>query len=851
MEGIKRAPHALMSIWVLLFLLVAFAAADTDRPDRVMFSNFHSAHYPDELRRPNVRALIESRDTPMVWIGSDNGLISWDGNRAKVRLEQPVTALGIDGNNYNWLWVGTESSGLFRMYNDDKKPVPYLPGKGEDTLIDGHVRCIVEGTLSIESTDTGDRKSVGLWVATNHGLHKIERSSELQVEDFQIRRVEHTSTQRNQGRHWASRPDTGTILSLLPTKDALWMGTHGGKLKRRDLRTGKTTTEFEFGFPVTSLEWRPKEKKLAHTQSNSETEYDEDFTCLLAGTDGNGIFCANVKSRSQHQLTNSLESGRITSLAVDSQGTIWAGTRSGLARLNFGATEFQRYFSGNSGTALTGDEVECIYLSGRNERLWVGTTFGVSMLNTTHRWFTHIAPVSTMPDSLAGRMVSGFAEALHSESILVCSDRALEEIDLKTNKVIRRLYHDRIESLQINAALVDRNQTLWMATDQGLSWQTSDKSTLEPIYRTQLDDAINCFLEDSTGQVWIGTSNSGVAIHPTQSKATTATLQFLIQKTTASVSFLHEDLDSNIWIGTAGDGLWVVSRHTGEVTHHGGISGSTSAFDADYVNTIHHDSTGTLWIATADRGLFRCTQAGMRFERIDGFPPPPEEEKDESIRLPDDIRSAIVDDSDNLWIATSNEIMVHFSGTRRTQIFTASDGLQESFMEGSAFLSSRGELFFGGKMGFNVVDPSNLPERQTAVAVLTGLELFGEPVNHGPGNIIERPLNLVDRLELDFEQNQVGFNFSTPGFDSFGRTSYRYRMHNFDQDWRSPAKGRRDAQYNLEPGHYEFEVQAALDGRSWQGTGPLHIIVSPPWHQTVWAKAGTALAVILLLAGAM
>ncbi|MDA0814545.1 MAG: hypothetical protein O3C21_19395, partial [Verrucomicrobia bacterium] len=118
-------------------LLIAATADGADRPDRAMFSNFLSVHYPDELTRPNVRALAESPHDIMLWIGSDSGLISWDGNRAIKRLEgskeTAVTALQFDDKRY--LWVGTESSGLYRIF--DQEEIHFPTGTTEDSLIDG------------------------------------------------------------------------------------------------------------------------------------------------------------------------------------------------------------------------------------------------------------------------------------------------------------------------------------------------------------------------------------------------------------------------------------------------------------------------------------------------------------------------------------------------------------------------------------------------------------------------------------------------------------------------------------------------------------------------------------------
>ncbi|MEZ5327654.1 MAG: response regulator [Verrucomicrobiales bacterium] len=546
-------------------------------------------------------------------------------------------------------------------------------------------------------------------------------------------------------------------------------------------------------------------------------------------------------------------------MAVDSAGTVWAGTRAGLARLNYKDTQFQIYHDMKSDTSLTGEEVECVYLTSVKELLWIGTTAGVSMLDTTHRWFTHLYPTPGSPSNLAGRMVRGFAAGDDNDTVLACTDRALEEVDLRTNKVRNRYDRSAFDALQINDALRDSNGNLWVGTDSGLQRRPPGSKDFSPFCPEQLNDGITNLIEDSKGRLWIGTEGSGVAVCPSSADPATVSLGRLLgnpDKPPALISAFEEDAEGNIWIGTWGEGLYMLDGSSGRVDHFGKGADSDSGFHASFVNTIHRDTAGSLWIATANSGLFCRDRPTGKFQNYRELvpPPDPDNEAPNGVVLPEDIRSALIDQSDNLWIATPDSLIVQFSTTLQTRIFNASDGLQDSFLAGSAWVSASGELFFGGKAGFNVITPDNLPVEGQAIAFLTGLELFGEPVHPEPGGIIERELSLLSSLELDHEKNRVGFTFSTPGFDSFGRTSYRYRMIPYDQGWQFPGKGRRDAQYTLEPGTYQFEVEASLDGQRWLGQRalggtPFELKIKPPWYQTTLAKIGGLIAALALAGG--
>ena len=880
MEGVKLPIWRSVGICSVLTLLIAAAADGADRPDRAMFSNFQSVHYPDELTRPNVRALAESPHDIMLWIGSDSGLISWDGNRAKKRLkeskETAVTALQFDDKRY--LWVGTESSGLYRIF--DQEEIHFPAGDAEDSLIDGNIRCIVEGTVAIENGNLGEHKIKGLWVATNYGLHTVTALAESQAQKHVVKRVERTSTKIDTRRRGGLRPDGGTITVLLPAEDALWIGTHDGKLKRRDLRTQVTTIVHEFDAPVTSLTWLTSPKKhatvgesiiagagvgfahnrhsIARLQAGQDAPLKPEMSrCLLVGTDGSGIICYNTGApEKSHKL--GLESdgvSQVTGIVVDSAGTIWAGTRAGLARLNYKDTSFQIYHGEKSETSLTGEEIECVYLNAVKKLLWIGTPSGVSMLDTSQRWFTHLYPSSGSPSNLAGRMVRGFAAGENADSVLACTDRALEQVDLRTNKVVARYEADTFNSLEINAALTDRSGNLWVGTDSGLHRRANGASQFKPFCPLHLQDGVTNLLEDSKGRLWIGTDSSGLAVCHTSADPDRASLGRVFgntDKTPAPISVLSEDATGNIWAGTWGDGLFMLDGITSEIQHYSNDADMESGFDAAFVNSIHRDLAGSLWIATADHGLFQRDSVSGKFHTIPQLEGPSASggETASIVKIPNDVRSALIDQSDNLWIVTANTLVVQFSDTLKTRIFNASDGLQDSFLPGSAWTSPKGELFFGGKAGFNVIASDKIPDEGTAIAFLNGLELFGEPVNPKPGGIIERELSLLRDIEVSHEQNRLGFTFSTPGFDSFGRTSYRYRLDGYDKDWQFSDKGRRDAQYTLEPGTFQFKVEASLDGQRWSGAiAPFEIRIRPPWYQTPVAKLGSLVVAVMLVGG--
>ena len=79
------------------------------------------------------------------------------------------------------------------------------------------------------------------------------------------------------------------------------------------------------------------------------------------------------------------------------------------------------------------------------------------------------------------------------------------------------------------------------------------------------------------------------------------------------------------------------------------------------------------------------------------------------------------------------------------------------------------------------------------------------------------------------------------------RQSYfRYRLHGVEH-WSRPTRERKVTYTNLDPGTYEFEAQASLDGQEWNPTSAsLKLVVMPPWYGSWWARA-SGIAVLLLV----
>src|SRR5262249_21392382 len=148
-----------------------------------------------------------------------------------------------------------------------------------------------------------------------------------------------------------------------------------------------------------------------------------------------------------------------------------------------------------------------------------------------------------------------------------------------------------------------------------------------------------------------------------------------------------------------------------------------------------------LWLGTYGGGL-------NRFDRKTG------EFKHYTTKngLPQNFVFGVLDDEEgNLWLSTNKGIAKFNPKTEIFTNFDRNDGLQGSeFSQGAYHRGPRGELYFGGVLGFNVFLPSDMKlDPFVPPVVLTSFQVNNVETDLG------KPLSLVDSIDLDYRQQII------------------------------------------------------------------------------------------------
>lgn len=185
-----------------------------------------------------------------------------------------------------------------------------------------------------------------------------------------------------------------------------------------------------------------------------------------------------------------------------------------------------------------------------------------------------------------------------------------------------------------------------------------------------------------------------------------------------------------------------------------------------------------------------------------------------------------------LWLGTDQGV-VRFDG-RSWAHYDKADGLALSDCDHNAFFDDDdGTAWIGTSSGLShLLNPHASPRPQNTPTVVTSLQLGGSPVSlQGP-------------VRVPFVRRSLDVEFAALTFLNEDSVHFRHRLLGLDDTWNETQQA--EAHYpGLPPGSYRLQVQAAVEGATWQGgAAEAFVTIEPPWWRRWWSVS----AAVLLLA---
>lgn len=779
------------------------------------------------LAQTVTNAIAEDEDG-FLWVGTQGGLVRWDGYRHKLYLPKAgdphalpdnwVQVLHLAPNGR--LWIGTSGGGL--AYHD---------------RLQEHFTTLAVGPGGISHVGVNalaDDGAGGLWVATEGGLDHLDAQgvvthvrhdardpdslisdniSEVKVIEGKLwvgssKGLQYRDAKIRHNRGFANLPlaDYGQdgVHSLLQASDGrLWIGTrnHGALV----LEPGASQARYTLQTKAKALgEWIYKMLEVRPGE-------------IWLGTYGVGIIVVDGKTgrhrtlRHEAGLENSLADDSVWGLYKGRAGLIWVGTNRGLDWYDSGQTGFLTI----PGVAVPDDaKVAARHIADRDVmsvrampdgRIWLGLrNNGIDIFDPVQGRVAALRPDSEHPQ-----------RALQADSVFAMvpnRERNQDEVMLATNRglyrsnkkgdVVQRLGVPGRSELESVRVLQQDGENWWLGGDIDGLWYYTKKlnpATLPTLPKLS-DQRVSVF-EAGVDGMWIGTWNGLNWFDPKRN-----TLRLIPTNPAdphmlsgGSVASMLTDKRGRLWVGTQGSGVHVLTNP-----------------DA------------------AARGV-------LQFRRISleqGLPNA-------------NVGALLEDDAGQIWVSTDHGLAVINPDTLQVRAFGRADGLiVNGYWSNSAAKTEQGELLFGGVGGLTVVRPALVRQWQYQPPLLiTEVRVAGKPIRSSQFN--PGPHQPSAGITLDEHNNSFAVEFSALDFSAPEQNRYAYRLDGYDSAWIDTDASRRVAAYtNLAPGDYRLRIRGSNRQGAWNETElslPIRVIAS--WYQTGWWKALQVVLGLLLLMG--
>lgn len=770
-----------------------------------------------------------------MWFGTQDGLNRFDGYNVKVFKhvhndsntisDNTIWSLLSDSNDD--LWIGTLRGGLNKYSISENKFYRYLKDSNDSTSIsDDFITCIFEdsqkrlwiGTYTgglnlynknedkferfifkdenISSINSNTVWSItedlqkNIWIATSNGIAEIS-SDELSrydnlKSDLKFNRYNHIPDDQNSL--------SGNNIQSLAIDDNgnLWIGTFGAGLNFFNTET----QQFKRILQNSYLE------KTISINSIRKLVFDKGGKLIIATFDAGLI--SFVPSDDNFIL---ISDDVVMSLYVDITDILWVGTFTlGVKYYDKNKSRFKHYYDDpNNPNDLSGNYIFSI-LEDKTGFLWVGThSYGLNRFNQErvliNKYFSETGGNSSINNNTIRSLIESKSQ---NENIWIGTfGGGLNKYDRNSNSFTHYdISNSRISTNDITTLFEDSKNRLWIGHNTGIiDIYFQEINRFRPF---TLDLSIDDILNDrnETDQIFRGTS----------------------------INKIIEDKTGKIWIGTILGGLVLFDPVTGYSKRF--MQGSLGSLNNNGITSLYEDNNGRIWIGTFGGGLnvFNSNDSTFSsFMELDG--------------LPNNVVYGVLPDRDgNLWISTNKGISKFNPRNSTFKNYDVRDGLQSNeFNHGSYYISSSGELFFGGTNGFNSFFPEDIEDNEYIPPVyFTTFKIFNEELP------IPDPIPSDQTISFKYSQNFFSFEFVALNYTAPEKNKYAYKLDGFDIDWHFVPSTQRYASYtNLDPGTYTLRIKGSNNDGIWNETGAsILIVIEPPFWLTWWYRILIGLLII-------
>lgn len=336
-------------------------------------------------------------------------------------------------------------------------------------------------------------------------------------------------------------------------------------------------------------------------------------------------------------LEQGLSHNTILSIAQDSLGVMWFGTRNGLNKYD-GNRVTPYYANPKNRNSLPENQIKRLKANG--DKLWIQTFSAISCYDIVKERFENCTVIG----------IKSFE--VDDDFIWIGTSNGLYKLKWGTDN-FTRIETGLASDIEYNA-LLDTPLGLIVGTSNGVYCRLSDGEMRPLVY----DIACTGLFLDSKGVIWAGSISDGAFRIESFKKVDHFGRDVLLHDFVRCIS---EDDQGNIWLGTL-LGLNRLDASTGTVNSYIYDEDDPTQLSHSSIWTICKDRSGNLWIGTFFGGvnIFHPTNFLFRY-----YPVNTSNNKGLNFRV---VGAMCEDKAGDLWICTEGGGLNHYD--RRTEKFT-------------------------------------------------------------------------------------------------------------------------------------------------------------------------------------
>lgn len=571
---------------------------------------------------------------------------------------------------------------------------------------------------------------------------------------------------------------------------------------------------------------------------------------MIISTETGPMLIKDKKSIQPLTRTGVLRYKHVTCAYAETPDRIWLGTaENGLHLIQFDQKGNEHVFQWRknpyNNSSLVDDNISCIF-EDRNGVFWIGTEKGISKFDKYKQGFTTISLNNNPDKGLIDYNAWSFAED-EEGNIYVGTKKDLTIYNITEDKFYH-VYREGLSQHYLLSIYVADSNKVWLGYDDGLYILTiknlkAGKYSFEPIDFLDIEHSsktrVYQIIEEDENKLWIG-SRAGLTIINKHN------LEFQFYEYTSdhqgigegSVRVIYRDLSDRLWLVTSNSGLYNVSEwgdSSYAFTHY-----PIKNYDQQngQINSILQTEQGSMYLGTYGEGLKKLD---LQSNEIKGWT--------EVDGLSNNVVYGLLEDENKcIWMSTNKGLSKFNPKTESFTTYSVKDGLQSNeFNSGAYMKSSKGILHYGGINGYNIFKPSDITINPNAPEVIISSVKLS-PKGSKKKEEIAKNITFSERIELDYNQNDISFEFVATNFSNPSKNKFKYILEGLEEEYTVLESENKVNYLNIPPGKYKLKVFAQSADGVWSlNPTVIDITVVPPFWLTWWFRI--VLIIVLTLAG--